>query len=418
MAKNILHCSFCGRSRDEVKILIAGQEGHICENCVEHAREIIDQELQVRDEKTSSSSFKLTIKKPMEIKKFLDDYVIGQDEAKKVLAVAVYNHYKRLQQKGNEVSTVGPSNEVEIEKSNIIMVGETGTGKTLLAKSIARMLNVPFAIVDATVFTEAGYVGEDVESILTRLLQVCNYDVSSAERGIVYIDEIDKIARKGDNPSITRDVSGEGVQQGMLKLLEGTDVLVPPQGGRKHPEQKLIKINTQNILFICGGAFDGIDKIIARRVQTNTIGFNVDKELQENMKKNLLRYVNAQDLKSFGLIPELLGRLPVVTHLDPLDASTLRAILTQPKNALMKQYTRLFELEGIKLQIEDDVLDFMVEKAVDYKLGARGLRSICEGLLTDAMYELPSSRETTFVMNLDYAKRKFDKSKLSLLKVA
>ncbi|MET0637212.1 MAG: ATP-dependent Clp protease ATP-binding subunit ClpX [Chitinophagaceae bacterium] len=418
MAKNILHCSFCGRSRDEVKILIAGQEGHICENCVEHAREIIEQELQVRDEKTSSGSFKLTIKKPMEIKKFLDDYVIGQDEAKKVLAVAVYNHYKRLQQKGSEAATVGPSNEVEIEKSNIIMVGETGTGKTLLAKSIARMLNVPFAIVDATVFTEAGYVGEDVESILTRLLQVCNYDVSSAERGIVYIDEIDKIARKGDNPSITRDVSGEGVQQGMLKLLEGTDVLVPPQGGRKHPEQKLIKINTQNILFICGGAFDGIDKIIARRVQTNTIGFNVDKELQENMKKNLLRYVNAQDLKSFGLIPELLGRLPVVTHLDPLDASTLRAILTQPKNALMKQYTRLFELEGIKLHIEDEVLDFMVEKAVDYKLGARGLRSICEGLLTDAMYELPSSKETSFVMNLDYAKRKFDKSKLSLLKVA
>ena len=417
MAKNILHCSFCGRSRDEVKILIAGQEGHICENCVEHAREIIDQELMVRDEKTANASFKLTIKKPMEIKKFLDDYVIGQDEAKKVLAVAVYNHYKRLQQKTGEAS-VGNTGEVEIEKSNIIMVGETGTGKTLLAKSIARMLNVPFAIVDATVFTEAGYVGEDVESILTRLLQVCNYDVSSAERGIVYIDEIDKIARKGDNPSITRDVSGEGVQQGMLKLLEGTDVLVPPQGGRKHPEQKLIKINTQNILFICGGAFDGIDKIIARRVQTNTIGFNVDKELQDNMKKNLLRYVNAQDLKSFGLIPELLGRLPVVTHLDPLDAPTLRLILTQPKNALMKQYSRLFELEGIKLHIEDDVLDFMVERAVEYKLGARGLRSICEGILVDAMYELPSSKETQFTMNLDYAKRKFDKSKLSLLKVA
>lgn len=414
MAKNILHCSFCGRSRDEVKILIAGQEGHICENCVEHAREIIDQELMVRDEKSSPASFKLTIKKPIEIKKFLDEYVIGQDEAKKVLAVAVYNHYKRLQQK----NTDSTGNEIEIEKSNIVMVGETGTGKTLLAKSIARMLNVPFAIVDATVFTEAGYVGEDVESILTRLLQVCNYDVHAAERGIVYIDEIDKIARKGDNPSITRDVSGEGVQQGMLKLLEGTDVLVPPQGGRKHPEQKLIKINTQNILFICGGAFDGIDKIIARRVQTNTIGFNVDKDLQDNMKKNLLRYVNAQDLKAFGLIPELLGRLPVVTHLDPLDAATLRAILTQPKNALIKQYKRLFELEGINLEIESDVLDFMVEKAVEYKLGARGLRSICEGILTDAMFELPSSKEKQFNLDLEYAKRNFDKSKLSLLKVA
>jgi len=410
MAKNPLHCSFCGRNRDEVKILIAGQEGHICENCVEHAREIIDQELMIRDEKTVSS-FKLSVKKPVEIKKFLDEYVIGQDEAKKVLAVAVYNHYKRLQQKTND-------NEVEIEKSNIIMVGETGTGKTLLAKSIARMLNVPFTIVDATVFTEAGYVGEDVESILTRLLQVCNYDITAAERGIVYIDEIDKIARKGDNPSITRDVSGEGVQQGMLKLLEGTDVLVPPQGGRKHPEQKLIKINTQNILFICGGAFDGIDKIIARRVQTNTIGFNVDKAQQDNMKKNLLRYVNPQDLKAFGLIPELLGRLPVVTHLDPLDTDTLRAILTVPKNALIKQYKRLFELEGIQLTIEEEVLMFMVEKAVEYKLGARGLRSICEGILTDAMFEMPSSKETHFTLDIDYAKRKFDKSKLSLLKVA
>jgi ATP-dependent Clp protease ATP-binding subunit ClpX len=414
MAKNPLHCSFCGRSRDEVKILIAGQEGHICENCVDHAREIIDQELMIKDDK-GSSSFKLTVKKPMEVKKFLDEYVIGQDEAKKTLAVAVYNHYKRLQQKNTDLAN---SNDVEIEKSNIIMVGETGTGKTLLAKSIARLLNVPFAIVDATVFTESGYVGEDVESILSRLLQVCNYDVTAAERGIVFIDEIDKIARKGDNPSITRDVSGEGVQQGLLKLLEGSEVLVPPQGGRKHPEQKLVKINTQNILFICGGAFDGIDRVIARRVQTNTIGFNVDKELQEDMKKNLLRYVNPQDLKSFGLIPELLGRLPVVTHLDPLDAATLRAILTEPKNSLIKQYSKLFELEGIKLTIEEDVLHFMVEKALEYKLGARGLRSICEGILTDAMYELPSSKETSFTIDLEYAKRKFDKSTLSLLKVA
>jgi ATP-dependent Clp protease ATP-binding subunit ClpX len=416
MAKNPLHCSFCGRSRDEVKILIAGQEGHICENCVEHAREIIDQELMVKDEK-GNSSFKLTVKKPVEVKKFLDEYVIGQDEAKKTLAVAVYNHYKRLQQKPADTVS-NNSNDVEIEKSNIIMVGETGTGKTLLAKSIARLLNVPFAIVDATVFTESGYVGEDVESILSRLLQVCNYDVAAAERGIVFIDEIDKIARKGDNPSITRDVSGEGVQQGLLKLLEGSEVLVPPQGGRKHPEQKLVKINTQNILFICGGAFDGIDRVIARRVQTNTIGFNVDKELQEDMKKNLLRYVNPQDLKSFGLIPELLGRLPVVTHLDPLDAATLRSILTDPKNALVKQYKKLFDLEGIKLTIEEDVLNFMVEKAMEYKLGARGLRSICEGILTDAMYELPSSNETQFVLDLEYAKRHFDKSKLSLLKVA
>src|SRR3954471_672748 len=411
MAKNTLHCSFCGRSRDEVKILIAGQEGHICENCVDHAREIIEQELMVREEQAPASSFKLTIKKPIEIKKFLDEYVIAQDDAKKVLAVAVYNHYKRLQQKNVE-------GDIEIEKSNIIMVGETGTGKTLLAKTIARLLNLPFAIVDATVFTEAGYVGEDVESILTRLLQVCNYDVAAAERGIVYIDEIDKIARKGDNPSITRDVSGEGVQQGLLKLLEGTDVLVPPQGGRKHPEQKMIKLNTSNILFICGGAFDGIDKIIARRVNTNAIGFNVNKNDQDAQRNNLLRFITAQDLKSFGLIPELLGRLPVVTHLDPLDAQTLRSILTEPKNSIIKQYNRLFEIEGIALTIDNEVYDFMVTKAMEYKLGARGLRSICESILTEAMYELPGTGQKALHVTLEYAERQFGKSKMSMLKVA
>lgn len=405
-----LRCSFCGRSRDEVKILIAGLEGHICENCVEHAQEIIAQEISTTVASGTSGS-KLSIRKPTEIKAFLDQYVIGQEDAKKVLSVAVYNHFKRITQKKND-------NEVEIEKSNIVMVGETGTGKTLLAKSIAKLLNVPFAIVDATVFTEAGYVGEDVESMLTRLLQSCNYDVAAAERGIVYVDEIDKIARKGDNPSITRDVSGEGVQQGLLKMLEGTEALVPPQGGRKHPEQKMIKINTHNILFICGGAFDGVDKIIARRINTNSIGFNVNKQLEEEQKKNLLQFVNAQDLKSFGLIPELLGRLPVVTHLDPLDLETLRSILTEPKNSLIKQFTRLFELEGIKLTVDKAALDFIAEKALAFKLGARGLRSICENILTDAMFELPGADTKKLVVDLEYAKNKFDKSKLNHLKVA
>jgi ATP-dependent Clp protease ATP-binding subunit ClpX len=412
MAKQqILHCSFCGRNRDEVKILIAGQDGHICESCVEHATDIIGQEIGVpAEEQKPASSYKLTIRKPIEIKKFLDEYVIGQEDAKKILAVAVYNHYKRLNQK--------TENDVEIEKSNIIMVGETGTGKTLLAKTIARMLNVPFAIVDATVFTEAGYVGEDVESMLSRLLQACNYDVAAAEKGIVFIDEIDKVARKSDNPSITRDVSGEGVQQGLLKLLEGSDVLVPPQGGRKHPEQKLVKVNTQNILFICGGAFSGVDKIIARRVNTNAIGFNVNKGLQQFQEDNLLQYISAPDLKTFGLIPELLGRLPVVTYLNPLDAETLRNILTEPKNALVKQFKKLFDIEGIALSFEPEVLDFMVEKALEYKLGARGLRSICESILTDAMYELPSQKVKSFEVTLDYAQRKFGTSKLSMLKVA
>ncbi len=405
-----LHCSFCGRSRDEVKILIAGQEGHICENCVEHAQEIIVQELQQRQE-SQASQYRFNIRKPLEVKEFLDQYIIGQDDAKKILSVAVYNHYKRITQKVQ-------NDDVEIEKSNIVMVGETGTGKTLLAKTIAKLLNVPFAIVDATVFTEAGYVGEDVESMLTRLLQVCNYDVAAAEKGIVYVDEIDKIARKGDNPSITRDVSGEGVQQGLLKMLEGTEVLVPPQGGRKHPEQKMIKVNTSNILFICGGAFDGIDKVIARRVNTNAIGFNVNKSEQEFQRKNMLQFINAQDLKSFGLIPELLGRLPVVTHLDPLDADTLRSILTQPKNSLIKQYTRLFELEGIQLVIDEPVYAFMVQKALEFKLGARGLRSICEHILTDAMFELPGSGVKELHVDLDYAENKLKKSKLSMLKVA
>ncbi len=403
-------CSFCGRSKEETMILIAGIDGHICENCVTQAQQIIDEELYQQDQKFYFSLPKTV--KPQDIFNFLNEYVIGQDEAKKYLSVAVYNHYKRLNQKKEE-------DEVEIEKSNILVVGQTGTGKTLLARSIARYLNVPFTIVDATVFTEAGYVGEDVESILSRLLQVCNYDIKQAEKGIIYIDEIDKISRKGDNPSITRDVSGEGVQQSLLKLLEGSDVQVPPQGGRKHPEQKMVKINTSNILFICGGAFDGIEKIIARRVQSQTIGFKKADADSEIEKENLLQYVSPSDLKSFGLIPELIGRLPVLAHLDPLDKPALKRILTEPKNALVKQYKKLFKLEGIELVFDEPALDFIVTKADEFKLGARGLRSICEAIMTDAMFELPSQEHKgKFVVTEEYCKSKLKSQNVNRLKVA
>ena len=406
MAKKEAGCSFCGRPREEVGMLIAGVSGHICENCVTQAHSIVKEEVV----QTNTNEHITNLLKPAEIKGKLDEYVIGQDDAKKVLSVAVYNHYKRLNQPESK-------DEVEIEKSNVILVGRTGTGKTLLAKTIAKMLNVPFCIADATVLTEAGYVGEDVESILSRLLQASDYNVAAAEKGIVFVDEIDKIARKSDNPSITRDVSGEGVQQALLKLLEGASVNVPPQGGRKHPEQKMIQIDTKNILFVCGGAFDGIEKIIASRVNRQTIGFSSSSE-ERIEKETLLKYINPTDIKTFGLIPELIGRFPVLTYLEPLDADALRRILTEPKNALVKQYVRLFELDGIDLKFDADVLDFIVEKALDFKLGARGLRSICEAILNDAMYDLPSKNEKEFRVTIDYAQAQFSGSKMAKLRVA
>lgn len=408
-------CSFCGREKKDTNVLIAGIEGYICDNCVTQATGIVKEESSAKI--NANLDHELKLMKPLEIKKHLDQYVIGQDKAKKVLSVAVYNHYKRLAQ---QTKTIGKDDDVDIEKSNILLVGETGTGKTLLAKTIAKILNVPFCIADATVLTEAGYVGEDVEAILSRLLQAADYDVEATERGIVFIDEVDKIARKSDNPSISRDVSGEGVQQAMLKLLEGSVVGVPPQGGRKHPEQKLVQINTKNILFVCGGAFDGIQKLIEKRVKSQSLGFQASKTFAAIDKTDLLQYVSPEDIKSFGLIPELIGRLPVFSHLKPLDSSALRRILTEPKNALVKQYVKLFEIDGVKLEFEKDVLDFIVEKALKYKLGARGLRSICESIMMDAMFELPSKaeKEHTFLVSKDYAMEKLSGDNLKNLKVA
>lgn len=409
MAKEILDCSFCGRKKPETNLLIAGINAHICDKCIEQAHGIVLEELKTNG--NSKLAADLVLKKPKEIRAFLDQYVIGQDQTKKVMAVAVYNHYKRLmQQQLND--------DVEIEKSNIIMVGQTGTGKTLVAKTIARMLDVPLAIVDATVLTEAGYVGEDVESILTRLLQAADYDVTKAERGIVFIDEIDKIARKSDNPSITRDVSGEGVQQALLKLLEGTVVNVPPKGGRKHPDQKFVEVNTKDILFIAGGAFDGIDRIISKRLNRQAVGYSTSKNADNIDKDNLLQYIIPKDIKDFGLIPEIIGRLPVLTHMDPLDRETLRAILTEPKNALIKQYQKLFAMDDVDFNITEEALDFIVEKALEYKLGARGLRSLCEAILTDAMYDLPTSEEKILRIDRDYAKDTLSKNMLKRLEIA